>query len=395
MTRSAYIAGVGMIPFKKPGASDTYDVMGATAIRQALADAGIDYSDVQQAYAGYVYGDSTCGQKALYQVGMTGIPVINVNNNCATGSSALYLARQAVQSGAVECALAVGFEFMQPGALKSVWTDRKSALERALDITDELVGQHEGMSNAIRQFAGAGLSHMKQYGTKLETFAKIRAKASRHAARNPLAVFRNVISTEDVMAAPMLWEGVLTRLMACPPTCGAAAALVVSEAFAKKHGLRTDVLIAGQALTTDTPSTYDARDMIRVVGFDMTRSAAKTACEQAGIGPRDIDVIELHDCFAQNELLTYEALGLCAEGEGEKLVNDGDNTYGGEWVVNPSGGLLSKGHPLGATGLAQCYELTQQLRGTASERQVEGAKVALAHNVGLGGACVVTVYKSA
>jgi acetyl-CoA acetyltransferase len=395
MTRSAFIAGVGMIPFKKPGTSETYDTMGATAIRQALADAGLDYREVQQAYAGYVYGDSTCGQKALYQVGMTGIPVINVNNNCATGSSALFLARQAVQSGAVECALAVGFEFMGPGALKSVWTDRASALERALDITDELVGRPEGLSNAIRQFAGAGMSHMKKYGTKLETFAKIRAKASRHAANNPLAVFRNVVSTEDVMAAPMLWEGVLTRLMACPPTCGAAAALVVSEAFAKKHGLRTDVIIAGQSLTTDTPSTYDARDMIRVVGFDMTQSAAKSAYEQAGIGPRDIDVIELHDCFAQNELLTYEALGLCAEGEGEKLVNDGDNTYGGEWVVNPSGGLLSKGHPLGATGLAQCYELTHQLRGTANERQVQGAKVALAHNVGLGGACVVTVYESA
>lgn len=395
MTRSAFIAGVGMIPFKKPGTSDTYDLMGATAIRQALADANLDYTHVEQAYAGYVYGDSTCGQKALYQVGMTGIPVINVNNNCATGSSALFLARQAVQSGAVECALAVGFEFMGPGALKSVWTDRKSALERALDMTDELVGHHEGMSNAIRQFAGAGQSHMKKYGTKLETFAKIRAKASRHAARNPLAVFRNIVSTEDVMAAPMLWDGVLTRLMACPPTCGAAAALVVSEAFAKKHGLRTDVVIAGQALTTDTPSTYDARDMIRVVGFDMTQLAAKRAYEQAGIGPRDIDVIELHDCFAQNELLTYEALGLCKEGEGEKLVNDGDNTYGGEWVVNPSGGLLSKGHPLGATGLAQCFELTQQLRGLAGERQVEGAKVALAHNVGLGGACVVTVYKSA
>jgi acetyl-CoA acetyltransferase len=394
MTRKAFVTGVGMIPFKKPGTSDTYDVMGSTAVRQALADAGLEYGDVQQAFAGYVYGDSTCGQKALYRVGMTGIPVINVNNNCATGSSALFLARQAVQSGAADCVLALGFEFMGPGALKSVWTDRASALERALDMTDELVGRPEGLSNAIRQFAGAGMAHMKKYGTKLETFAKIRAKASQHAARNPLAVFRNVVSTEDVMAAPMLWEGVLTRLMACPPTCGAAAALIVSEDFAKKRGLRTDVVIAGQALTTDTPSTYDARDMIRVVGFEMTKSAAAIAYEQAGVGPKDIDVIELHDCFAQNELLTYEGLGLCAEGEGAKLVDDGDNTYGGQWVVNPSGGLLSKGHPLGATGLAQCYELTQQLRGAAQERQVEGAKVALAHNVGLGGACVVTVYKS-
>jgi acetyl-CoA acetyltransferase len=206
-------------------------------------------------------------------------------------------------------------------------------------------------------------------------------------------VFRNVVSTEEVLAAPMLWEGVLTRLMACPPTCGAAATIVVSEAFAKKHGLRTDVLMAGQALTTDLPSTYDAKDMIRVVGFDMTRMAADIAYNQAGIGPRDIDVIELHDCFAQNELLTYEGLGLCAEGGGEQLVNDGDNTYGGQWVTNPSGGLLSKGHPLGATGLAQCYELTHQLRGTAEQRQVQNARIAVQHNLGLGGACVVTVYQ--
>ncbi len=395
MTRKVFVAGVGMIPFKKPGTSETYDVMGAHAVQQALEDAGLSYADVQQAYAGYVYGDSTCGQKALYRVGMSGIPVINVNNNCATGSSALFLARQAVQSGAVDCALAVGFEFMNPGALKSAWTDRASALERANDVVDELVGRQEGLSNAIRQFAGAGMAHMKKYGTKLETFAKIRAKASQHAARNPLAVFRNIVTAEDVLAAPMLWDGVLTRLMACPPTCGAAAAIVVSEEFARKRGLRTDVVIAAQALTTDTPSTYDTKDMIRVVGFDMARAAAASVYEQAGIGPQDIDVIELHDCFAQNELLTYEALGLCDEGHGEKLVNDGDNTYGGKWVVNPSGGLLSKGHPLGATGLAQCYELTHQLRGTAKARQVSDAKIALAHNVGLGGACVVTVYQKA
>lgn len=261
-------------------------------------------------------------------------------------------------------------------------------------MTDQLVGRPEGLSNAIRQFAGAGMAHMKKYGTKLETFAKIRAKASRHAARNPLAVFRNVVSTEDVLAAPMLWDGVLTRLMACPPTCGAAA-LIVSESFAKKRGLRKSVTIGGQALTTDLPSTYDARDMIRVVGFNITQSAAKSAYEQAGIGPENIDVIELHDCFAQDELLSYEALGLCDEGGGEKLINDGNNTFGGKWVVNPSGGLLSKGHPLGATGLAQCYELTQQLHGQAGDRQVAGAKTALAHNVGLGGACVVTVYQAA
>ncbi len=392
MTNKVFVAGVGMIQFKKPGTSEPYDVMGEQAIRAALADAGLAFNDVQQAYAGYVYGDSTCGQKAVYRVGMTGIPVLNVNNNCATGSSALYLARQAVQSGAVDCALAFGFEQMNPGALKSRWDDRAPALERAQKVVDELVGRPE-IPSAIRQFAGAGRAHMQKYGTKLETFAKIRAKASRHAANNPLAVFRNVVTTEDVMNAPMLWDGVITRLMACPPTCGGAAAIVVSEEFARKRGLRTDVIIAGQSLATDLPSTYDAKDMIRVVGFDMTRLAAQQAYAQAGVGPEDIDVIELHDCFAQNELLTYEGLGLCGEGEAEKLVNDGDNTYGGRWVTNPSGGLLSKGHPLGATGLAQCYELTHHLRGTADQRQVENAKVALQHNLGLGGAGVVTIYK--
>ena len=392
MTNKVFVAGVGMIPFRKPGTSEPYDVMGEQAIRAALADAGIEFGDVQQAYAGYVYGDSTCGQKAVYRVGMTGIPVLNVNNNCATGSSALFLARQAVQSGTVDCALAFGFEQMNPGALKSRWDDRAPALERAQKVVDELVGRPE-IPSAIRQFAGAGRAHMQKYGTRLETFAKIRAKASRHAANNPLAVFRNVVSTEDVMASPMLWDGVITRLMACPPTCGGAAAIVVSEAFARRRGLRTDVLIAGQSLATDLPSTYDAKDMIRVVGFDMTRLAAQQAYAQAGVGPEDIDVIELHDCFAQNELLTYEGLGLCGEGEAEKLVDDGDNTYGGRWVTNPSGGLLSKGHPLGATGLAQCYELTHQLRGTADQRQVENARVALQHNLGLGGAGVVTIYK--
>lgn len=393
MTQNVFVAGVGMIPFKKPGTSLHYDQMAAEAIRMALEDAGIAYTDVQQAYAGYVYGDSTCGQKGLYRAGMTGIPVFNVNNNCASGSSALFLTRQAVQSGVVDCAIAVGFEEMNPGTLKSTFPDRPSALEHTNNLVNEIIGEHNTLSNAIRQFAGAGRAHMQKYSTKLETFAKIRAKASRHAAHNPAAVFRNVVTTEDVMASPMLWDGVITCLMACTPTCGAAAAIIVSEDFARKRGLRTDVMIAGQALTTDTSSSFESRDMIRVVGFDMTRAAAKEVYEQAGVGPEDIDVIELHDCFAQNELLTYEGLNLCAEGEGPKLVQDGDNTYGGRWVINPSGGLLSNGHPLGATGLAQCFEITHQMRGTAGERQVESASVGLAHNLGLGGACVVTLFK--
>ncbi|MFL9991912.1 lipid-transfer protein [Paraburkholderia sediminicola] len=392
MTSSVVVAGVGMIPFTKPGASEPYPVMAAHAVRAALADAGIEYAKVQQAYAGYVYGDSTAGQRALYEVGMTGIPVVNVNNNCSTGSTALYLARQAVASGAVDCALAFGFEQMTPGALDIKFPDRPSPFENFDALTAELVDAAD-VPFALRYFGGAGLAHMKEFGTRLETFAKIRAKASRHAANNPLALFRKVMTEEEVMASPMVWPGVMTRLMACPPTCGAAAAILVSEAFAKKHGLDTTVRIRTQSMTTDTAVAFDARDMREVVGMSMTHHASEQVYEAAGIGPDDIDVVELHDCFAHNELITYEGLGLCPVGGAEKFVVDGDNTYGGKVVTNPSGGLLSKGHPLGATGLAQCTELTEQLRGRAGARQVEGARLALQHNLGLGGACVVTLYE--
>jgi sterol carrier protein 2 len=394
MTSSVYVAGVGMIPFTKPGANAPYPVMGAEATRLALADAGVSYDMIQQAYAGYVYGDSTCGQRALYQVGMTGIPIINVNNNCSTGSTALFMARQAIESGALDCVLALGFEQMKPGALGAVFTDRPSAFDEFDAAADKLVDAN-GIPLALRYFGGAGLSHMKKYGTPLTSFAKVRAKASRHAAKNPLAVFRKEVTADDVMNDQVIWPGVMTRLMACPPTCGGAAAVLVSEKFATKHGLRKDVRIAAQAMTTDTPSTFKAGDMMQVVGFDMTRAAANKVYEAAGIGPEDLDVVELHDCFAHNELITYEGLGLCPDGGAERFIDDGNNTYGGKTVTNPSGGLLSKGHPLGATGLAQCYELTHQLRGSAEARQVEGARLALQHNLGLGGACVVTLYERA
>ncbi len=392
--RKVLVAGVGMIPFTKPGASDPYPAMGARAVELALADARLAYGLVEQAYAGYVYGDSTSGQRALYEVGMTGIPIVNVNNNCSTGSTALYLARQAVASGAAECVLALGFEQMKPGALGSVFTDRPSPFDRFDAVTDELVG-HPEIPLAIRYFAGAGMEHMKDFGTSLATFAKVRAKASRHASRNPLALFRDELTEEEVLASPAILPGVMTRLMACPPTCGAAAALLVSEAFAERHGLDRDVAILAQAMATDTPATFENRSMRSLVGYDMSRAAAQQAYEQAGIGPDDVDVVELHDCFAQNELISYEALGLCAEGEAEAFVNAGENTYGGKVVTNPSGGLLSKGHPLGATGLAQCYELVSQLKGRAEQRQVEGARIALQHNIGLGGAAVVTLYGKA
>ncbi|MCP1907764.1 sterol carrier protein 2 [Bradyrhizobium sp. USDA 4518] len=394
MTSRTYIAGVGMIPFVKPGANAPYHVMGAEAAKLALADAGLDYGRVQQAYVGYVYGDSTCGQRALYPVGMTGIPIVNVNNNCSTGSTALFLARQVIESGAADCVMALGFEQMKPGALGAVFTDRPSAFDDFDAAADKLVDA-PGVPLALRYFGGAGLSHMKKYGTPLSAFAKVRAKASRHAKNNPLALFRKEVTADDVMNDQVIWPGVMTRLMACPPTCGGAAAILVSEKFADQHGLNKQVRIAAQAMTTDTPSTFGASDMMQVVGYDMARDAARKVYEAAGIGPDDLDVVELHDCFAHNELITYEGLGLCGEGEAAKFIDDGDNSYGGRIVTNPSGGLLSKGHPLGATGLAQCYELTRQLRGTAAATQVEGARVGLQHNLGLGGACVVTLYERA
>jgi len=382
-----------MIAFTKPGANQPYPVMASTAARQALDDAGVEYAAIQQAYAGYVYGDSTSGQKALYGLGMSGIPIINVNNNCSTGSTALFLARQAIESGAADCVLALGFEQMKPGALGTVFDDRPSPFEDFDRAAAALVG-HPELPLALRYFGGAGLAHMTKYGTPLEAFAKVRAKASRHAARNPLALLRNELSVDDVMNAPALWPGVLTRLMACPPTCGAAAAVLVSERYARQHGLRHDVRIRAQVMTTDTPDSFASRDMMQLVGYGMSRAAANAVYEQAGVGPHDLDVVELHDCFAHNELISYEALGLCGEGDAAAFIDAGDNTYGGAVVTNPSGGLLSKGHPLGATGLAQCYELTQQLRGSAEARQVDGARLALQHNLGLGGACVVTLYEA-
>ena len=390
MQRDVMVAGVGMVPFTKPGARVPYDLMGEQAIRMALSDGGVDFAQVEQAYAGFVYGDSCAGQRVIYRAGMTGIPIVNVNNNCSTGSTALFLARQAVESGAVECVLAVGFEQMSPGAIDVVFKDRVSPFMKFDQACAEMV--ELDLPLALRYFGGAGRDHMRRHGTTLHDFAEVRAKASRHAAHNPLSLFRNVMTAEDVLAAPVVWPGVMTRPMACPPTSGAAAALVVSGDFAQRNHLDPKVRIAAQSMTTDMPDTFDTRDMMHLVGSTMTQRAAQAVYEAAGVGPSDIRVVELHDCFAQNEVLSYEALGLCAIGGAAKFIADGDNTYGGKVVTNPSGGLLSKGHPLGATGLAQCYELTHQLRGTADERQVEGVQHALQHNLGLGGACVVTLY---
>jgi acetyl-CoA acyltransferase len=378
-----------MVPFATPSRSDTYDVLAEGAIKSALADAGVDLEHVQQAYAGYVYGDSTSGQNALYRVGMTGIPIINVNNNCSTGSSALYLARQAVVSGMADCVLALGFEQMQRGALSAHFDDRPSPFDRFDKVLD--APADDGVPMAPRYFGAAGATYAERYGMSEDVFAQVSVKARKHAANNPYAVFRDPVTVDEVLSSPRIY-GPLTRLQCCPPTCGAAAAIVVSEEFARKRGLRADVVIEAQAMTTDRPSSFEG-DAMKLVGYDMAKEAARQVYEQSGIGPEDIRVVELHDCFTTNEVISYEALGLTPEGTAEKFIADGDNTYGGRVVTNPSGGLLSKGHPLGATGLAQCAELVWQLRGEAGPRQVDDVQVALQHNIGLGGAAIVALYR--
>jgi sterol carrier protein 2 len=386
-----FVAGVDMVKFAKPGQQKPYREMASSAIRGAVAEAGIDPSLIEQAYGSYIYGDSTCAQHAVYDAFMTGIPVVNVNNNCSSGSTAIFLARQAVQSGAVECALAFGFEEMQPGALASQWQDRESPFDNFLQVLDDT--NYPAAPLALRCFGAAGHYYMEKYGASADLFAKVAVKTRNHAKANPFALFTKALTVEEVMAAPALYMDFLTRLMCCAPTCGAGAAIICSEDFARRNGIRAGVEIVAQAMATDTPATWD--NPINLIGADMTRRAAQSVYEQSGIGVDDVDVLELHDCFTTNEVVTYEGLGLCGEGEATAFVDAGDNTYGGKFVVNPSGGLMSKGHPIGATGLAQCYELVNQLRGNAGQRQVPGATIALQHNLGLGGAAVVTMYRSA
>lgn len=392
MSNKAFVAGVGMVKFTKPGKSEMYDVMGAKAVTTALQDAGIDYKEVQQAFAGFVMGDTCSGQTALYNVGVTGIPIINVNNACSSGSTALFLARQAVASGMVDVALAVGFEQMPSGALVGGYNDRTPTTARHDAATKASRGWQDQVPQGFQYFGGAGAEYMEKYNVGADLFGKVSVKARNHAMKNPYALFSDPLTLEQVMGSRPIF-GPLTLLMCCPPTCGAAAVVVVSEAYAKKHGIKNTVEIAGMGLATDNALSFESGSMIEVVGAGLTRRASQTAYNQAGIGPEDAQVVELHDCYSTNEVVCYEALGLCPEGGAEKFVNDGDNTFGGKYVTNPSGGLLSKGHPLGATGLAQITELTWHLRGTAGDRQVQGAKVGIQHNIGLGGASVVTVLK--
>jgi acetyl-CoA acyltransferase len=393
MGRKVFVVGVGMTKFEKPGGRDwDYPDMVKEAGGKALADAGVEYGDIQQCVAGYCYGDSTAGERAVYELGLTGIPIYNVNNNCSTGSTALFLAKQLVEGGLAECTLAVGFEKMEKGSLGAKFMDRTNPMDKHMLLMMSL-REFGAAPPAPQIFGNAGREHMERYGTTPAQFAKIGEKNHRHSANNPYSQFQDVYSLDEILSAKMVYEP-LTKLQCCPTSDGAGAAVLASEAFVKKHGLeKTAVEIAGMAMATDMPSTFGDKSCIKLVGSDMTKKAADKVYAESGLGPENVDVIELHDCFSCNELITYEALGLCPVGKGGELVDSGAVTYGGKWVVNPSGGLISKGHPLGATGLAQCAELNWQIRGLSDKRQVNGAKVCLQHNLGLGGAAVVTMYK--
>ena len=397
MPQQVFVVGVGMTKFEKPGrptehaAPWDYPTMVAEAGTAALDDAGLRFDQVEVAVASYVYGDSTSGTRAVYELGETGIPVFNVNSNCSSGSNALYLARQLLLAGGSDVALAVGFEKMQPGSLTEAFTDRESPMRRIREAVESRYPS-SGMPMTLEIFGAAALEHMERYGTTAEQFGRVAEKNHRHSRDNARSQFRDVYTLDEIMDSPGYY-GPLTKLMCSPTSDGAAAAVLMTADAVERHGLQAQAIeVLGQALVTDLPDSFDGSSAITASGAGLTARAAEAVYEQTGFGPSDIDVIELHDCFATNELISYEGLGLCGPGEGGALIDAGDATYGGRWVINPSGGLIAKGHPLGATGIAQCAELTWQLRGLAGTRQVEGAARALQHNIGLGGSAVVSMY---
>ncbi|KAI6238608.1 Sterol carrier protein 2 [Aphelenchoides fujianensis] len=395
----AYVVGVGMTPFTRPGSTGKdYPELVKDAVTEALNDCGLKYTDVEQAAVGYLYGGSCCAQRALYEVGMTGIPIYNVNNACASGSSAIFLGKQMIEGGNVDVFLAAGFEKMKSGSLDGMNAkidDRAVPADKHIKVVAEEFGWSK--APAMCQFFGnAGVEHMKKYGTKREHFAKIGYKNHLHSVNNPKSQFRDKYTLDQVLNARKVF-GPLGLLECSPTSDGSAAVVIVSERWLQKHPkLREQAVeIVGQELTTDLPSAYHEHSAIKATGFDMAQKGARALFSKAGLTPNDVQVIELHDCFATNELITYEALGLCPVGKAGELIDRGDNTYGGRWVINPSGGLISKGHPIGATGVAQCVELCNQLRGRCGKRQVPNVRVALQHNLGIGGACVVSLYRRA
>lgn len=389
-----YVLGVGMTKFIKPRGKVDYTELGFEAGVKAMLDAQVNYDDMDMGVACYCYGDSTCGQRVFYQFGQTSIPIWNVNNNCSTGSTGLFLGRNMIAGGQADAVLVVGFEKMNPGSLQSYFQDRANPT----GTFGEMMKATRGITNApgaAQMFGNAGREYIEKYGAKNEDFAEIARVNHEHSKRNPYSQFQQEYTLEQVMKSPMIHEP-LTKLQCCPTSDGGAAAVLVSQDFldARPHLKEQAVLIAGQVLATDTDSVF-SRSAIDLMGYGMNEHAAKLALAEAGVNAKDIKVAEVHDCFSANEMIVIDALGLSEKGKAHEMVRAGDITYGGKMVVNPSGGLISKGHPLGASGIAQCAELVWHLRGWANNRLVKGTTAALQHNLGLGGAVVVSVYKRA
>ena len=372
--RDVYVLGVGMIKFGRYPQKDVA-ALGAEAALLALKDAGLTMKDIQLLASGNLFqSNAMVGQRILQQIGQTGIPVVNVSNACATGSTAFREAYFAVGSGEYDVALAVGSEQMGKAGLLGGGGARESV--------EGILGS--GLMPAV--FGQAGVEHMRKYGTKAEHFAKVSVKNHKHSVKNPLSQYQVEVSLDDVMKARMVAYP-NTLYMCCPTGDGAAAAVLVSEAVVKRSGNKP-VKVACSVLTSDP---WTERDLTLPDVNTLTRSAAKQAYEKAGVGPDEIDLVELHDCFATAEVLHYENLGLCKEGEAGRGIDEGWFEWGGKTPVNVSGGLLSKGHPLGATGVANIYEVVTHLRGQAGDRQVHDAKVGLAHVIGLGSACTIHI----
>ncbi|PBL01312.1 thiolase-like protein [Armillaria gallica] len=406
--RRTFIIGGGCTAFIKPRATRTTEDMGLEAATKALLDAGITYDSVELACVGYCYGDSTSGQRALYNLGLTGIPIINVNNNCSTGSSALYQVNNSVKFSQAECAMALGFERMKPGSLGTSFPDRPSPTalftKHSLELEEKYLGKNQGPMTA-RLFSNAAKEYFDKYGGGVEHLAKIASKNHKHSLNNPYSQFRDGWSEEQVLNAPKIAND-LTKFMCSPTSDGAACCIVASENFVRMHGLENQAIeIVASALMTDIPDAFESESAMEGIGYGMTKKCADKVFKDAGFevgqGRDQVGVVELHDCFAANELITYPALGLCPREEAHKMVERHDNTYGGKYVINPSGGLEAKGHPLGATGLGMHFYITMQLRNWAGPMQAPGlfdtadkrGKYGLVHNLGLGGAVVISLLR--
>ena len=374
-----YIIGADMIAFGRYPDRNPAQLGGEAAL-MALDDAGLGIKDVDILYTGSSFtAGASMSQQIMREIGQTGIPCVNVSNACASGATAVREAFTAIKSGMYDVAMAIGTEMNPRGMLGGGGSD---------GLTPEGIF---GSGSMPAVFAECGVVHAQKYGTTLEQFAKIAVKNRKHGSLNPKAKFQTEASLEEVLASEMIAYP-LTKLMCSANVDGAAALVVVSEKKAKELGMDRAVRIAGSALASDpweahNPELFDTNSV--------TRLAAKTAFDMAGIGPQDLDLVELHDCFATAEMLHYENLGLCGDGDAARMIDDGEVVLGGRIPVNVSGGLIAKGHPIGATGVANMVEIVEHLRGEAGNRQVEGARVGLSHVLGFGTSAAVHILQKA